>query len=76
MMAFWAILRLRSLIVAAIYMDGRRCDGIMRLMDGVSLNAPTEISANWWQEQGPNSRGGPGLRHHRPQYIASPSLIH
>lgn len=30
-------------------------DGMVRLMDGVSLNVPTEISADWWQEQGPNS---------------------
>ena len=26
----------------------------LRPMDGVSLNVPTEISADWWQEQGPN----------------------
>ena len=30
-------------------------DGMGRLMDGVSLNVPTEISADWWQEQGPSS---------------------
>ena len=51
-------------------------DGMVRSMDGVSLNAPTEISADWWQEQGPNSRGGPGLNHHSPQYMAGLSLIH
>ena len=33
-------------------------DGMVKSMDGVSLNAPTEISADWWQEQGPNSREG------------------
>ena len=36
-------------------------DGMVRLTDGVSLNVPTEISADWWQEQGPNSREEPGL---------------
>lgn len=51
-------------------------DGMARSIDGVSLNAPTEISADWWQEQGPNSRGGSGLNHHSPRYIEGPSLIH